>query len=359
MNRRKQTKRIYVGDVAVGGGAPVSIQSMTNVPTTDIDAVVRQINELARAGCEIVRVAAPTVEAAAVIGDIKQAIGIPLVVDVHFDYRIAIQAAKSGADKVRINPGNIHRQQEVRAVIRACREAGIPIRVGANSGSILTRRDRDRLRSEGKPIHCSPRTMVDKTLHYLDIFEAEKFTDVVVSLKASSVIYTVESYRIFASRSDYPLHLGITAAGPLLPGTVKSAIGIGALLLDGIGDTVRVSLTGDPLQEIKAAREILKALQLRRFGPTIISCPTCARCSIDLTGEVERLESRLSHISAPISIALMGCEVNGPGEAREADLGIAAGKESGALFVKGEVIRTVKRERFIEELLTEIDKLTK
>jgi (E)-4-hydroxy-3-methylbut-2-enyl-diphosphate synthase len=354
MIRRKETRQIDVGGVAIGGGAPIAIQSMTTVPTEDIAAVSGQINDLAQAGCEVVRVAVPTIEAARAVADIKKEINVPLVVDVHFSYKIAIEAANSGADKVRINPGNLFREDEVRAVIRACSEKGVPIRVGANSGSILTRKDRDRLRSEGRPIECTPELMVEKTVQYLRIFEEEKFSNVVVSLKASSVVQTVETYRAFSAKSDCPLHLGITAAGPALPGTVKSAAGLGALLLDGIGDTIRVSLTGDPVQEVSVAREILEALDIRHFGPTIISCPTCARCSIDLAAEVEALQSRLGDITAPIKIALMGCEVNGPGEAREADIGIAAGKESGALFVKGEVVRSVKRENFVDELLQEI-----
>ena len=359
MITRKQTRQVDVGGVAVGGGAPIAIQSMTTVSTEDIAAVVGQINDLAQAGCEIVRVALPTVEAARAVSDIKKEITVPLVVDVHFSYKIAIEAANSGADKVRINPGNLFREEEVRAVIRACRDNGVPIRVGANSGSILTRRDRDQLRSEGKPVECTPGLMVEKTVQYLRIFEEERFPDVVVSLKTSSVVQTVEAYRAFSAKANYPLHLGITAAGPALPATVKSAAGLGALLLDGIGDTVRVSLTGDPVEEIAVAREILGALDIRHFGPTIISCPTCARCSIDLSAEVKALQNRLGDITAPIKIALMGCEVNGPGEAREADIGIAAGKESGALFVKGEVVRSVKRENFVNALLQEIARTAK
>ena len=358
MIERKKTKQVRVGDVLVGSGAPISIQSMTNVPTEDVAAVVDQISRLQEAGCEIVRVAAPTMEAAQALARIKKQISLPLVADVHFDYRIAVECVKSGVDKIRINPGNIYQEDEIRQVIRSCRDAGIPVRVGANSGSILTRSDRDHLRAAGKPVEVSPEIMVKKTLSYLKIFQDEHFDEVVVSLKASSVTETVEAYRPFADKADYPLHVGITAAGPLLPGTVKSAIGIGALLLEGIGDTVRVSLTGDPVEEVKVAREILQALGIRKFGPEIISCPTCARCSIDLSAEVNRLQQRLSHLRAPIKVALMGCEVNGPGEAREADVGIAAGKETGALFVKGEVVRKVKRKDFVDELIREIERIS-
>ena len=359
MITRHKTRQVRVGKVLVGGESPISIQSMTNVPTEDISAVARQINQLHDAGCEIARVAVPMIEAARAIADIKKEISLPLVADVHFDHKIALEAVKSGTDKIRINPGNLHKENEVRKVIDSCRDAGIPIRVGANSGSILSRSDRDRLRADGQPIEAGPEIMVEKTLNYLKIFQDERFDDVVVSLKASSVANAVEAYRLFARETDYPLHLGITAAGPLLPGTVKSAIGIGSLLLEGVGDTIRVSLTGDPVEEVKVAREILQALEIRVFGPSIISCPTCARCSINLTVEVDKLEKRLSHISSPIKVALMGCEVNGPGEARDADIGIASGKNGGTLFIKGEVVRKVKHENFVEELMREMEKMGK
>jgi len=322
------TKQIRVGKIKIGGKAPVVIQSMAKTDTRDVSATVRQIKELEKAGCEIVRVAIKDFQAARAIKKIRKRINIPLVADIHFDYRLAIEAIENGADKIRLNPGNIHKEEQIRAVARAAKKRKIPIRVGINSGSLK---------------NASAGNMVKAAIDYIKILEKARFYDIIVSLKASDVLTTIEAYRKFAKSSRYPLHLGITAAGPVSTGLVKSSIGIGALLLQGIGDTIRVSLTAHPCEEVVAAKNILQALNLRNFGPEIISCPTCGRCQVDLQGIVARLSSRLEALgSRDVKIAVMGCEVNGPGEAKEADIGIAFGKSAGVLFKKGKIVKKVK-----------------
>jgi len=328
--------------VKIGGDAPVSIQSMTKVAASDVRATVAQIRRLEAAGCEIVRVAIKDLDDAAAVREIRRQVKLPVACDIHFDHRLALACIAAGADKIRLNPGNMKDPGEVAEVARAARGAKIPIRVGVNSGS-----------AGGK----SPESLVAAARRYIKILEAQNFHDIIISLKASDVVSTVEAYRRMASLCDYPLHLGVTAAGPYDGAIVKSSIGIGGLLLDGIGDTVRVSLTADPVEEVVAAKRILGALGLRRFGPDIISCPACGRCQVDLVNIVKRFEKALAGDGTDATVAIMGCEVNGPGEAREADIGIAAGKGVGALFVKGKVIRRVKERDFIKELMKEIKKL--
>lgn len=334
MTKRRHSRQIRVGRVKIGGDSPVSIQSMTNTVTSDVRKTVAQIKLLETAGCEIIRVAVKTLDDAYAIRAIKRGIKIPLVADIHFDYRLALASIRSGADKIRVNPGNMKRIDDVIAVVREAKSAGIPIRIGVNSGSLSS-------------------DPVKAVLKYIKLFESEKFRDIIISLKSSDVAATVAAYRKVAEACDHPLHLGVTATGPYDTGIVKSSVGIGSLLLDGIGDTVRVSLTADPAYEVRAARKILSACGARNFGPNIISCPTCGRCQVDLIAIVNELEKKLS-TARPVSIAVMGCEVNGPGEAKEADIGIAFGKNSGVLFRKGKVVKTVKAKNAIKEILKSI-----
>ena len=350
MIQRKKTRMVRVGGVKVGGGSPVSIQSMTKVETSNVSAVVSQIKNLKGAGCDIVRVAVKTAKDAQAIRAIKRKIKIPLVADIHFDYRLALESIKSGADKIRINPGNMKKREEIAQVVRAAKKAKIPIRIGVNSGSIFTQyaiRDT-------QYVHVD--TFVKSAIKYVKIFEELDFRDIIISLKASDVAKTVEAYREISGLCDYPLHLGVTASGPYDLGIVKSSIGIGALLLDGIGDTIRVSLTADPIEEVVAAKRILSSLRLRKFGPQILSCPTCGRCQVDLIKIVNELDKvvhspqSIVH-SKNLTIAVMGCEVNGPGEASEADIGIAFGKGSGILFKKGKVVKKVLIKNAVRELI--------
>ena len=344
---RKRTRQICVGNVPLGGGAPIAVQSMTNTFTADVDSTVSQIIRLQNAGCEIVRVAVPDEDSAQAIAAIKQQIAIPVIADIHFSYRLAIAAARSGADALRINPGNIGGKAKIKAVVDCAGEHGLSIRVGVNSGSI----EKDLLKKHQAP---TAEAMVESALRHLDMIGSFGFDNIKVSLKASDVGRTIEAYRLFSSKSDFPVHVGVTEAGGLFPGLVKSAIGIGTLLTEGIGDTIRVSLTRDPVDEVRAAFEILKALDIRQRGPDIISCPTCGRCNIDLFHIVDEVErATINHI-APIKIAIMGCVVNGPGEAKEADIGIAGGDDRGVLFKKGEIVKTFSQDKLIEVLLTEI-----
>ena len=336
-----------VGSVPVGGLAPISVQSMTTTDTRDVPATVAQIHRLAAAGCEIVRVAVIDETAARAIADIKAAIDIPLIADIHFDYRLAIAAAAAGADGLRINPGNIGGEAKVRAVVDAARHHGLAIRIGVNAGSL----EKDLLQRYGQ---ASAEAMVESALRHIDQVTALGFEQIKVSIKASDVPRTVAAYRQLAARCEFPLHLGVTEAGSLYPGIVKSALGIGMLLAEGIGDTVRVSLTRDPVEEVRVAYEILRALDIRHHGAEIISCPTCGRCGIDLFAIVEQVERALLTRSAPIKVAIMGCVVNGPGEAREADVGIAGGDGVGILFKKGEVVKRFPQERLVEVLLEAI-----
>ena len=366
-----------VGNIFIGGNSPISVQSMTNTDTRDIRRTVNQIKRLERVGCEIVRLAVPDMEAARAIGEIKRKVNIPLVADIHFDYHLAMEAIANGVDKIRINPGNIGSQEKVEAIARAAAKAKIPIRVGVNAGSLKLPSPNRKIRTnphEGDISHrgkvSKAEEMVDLALQYVRVLEKQNFHQIVISLKASDVPTTIQAYRLISKKTDYPLHLGITEAGTEFSGTIKSALGIGVLLSEGIGDTIRVSLTAPPEEEVRVGYEILKALKLRSFGPEVISCPTCSRCQIDLikiANEVEkRLESlfRLRNLipgnksfrGYPLKVAIMGCVVNGPGEAREADVGIAGGKGGGLLFRRGKIIRKVKEGEMINVLLGEIER---
>ncbi len=344
------TRKFYVGGVPLGGGAPVSIQSMTNTPTHDVDATLAQIRALAAAGCDIVRVAVPDLEAARAIGTLKAGSPLPLVADIHFDYRLALAAAEQGVDKIRINPGNIGSPRRVEAVAKTCKERRIPIRVGVNGGSL----EKELLDKYGGP---TPEAMVESALGHIRLLELYGFENICVSLKASSVPATMGAYRLMAERYDYPLHLGVTEAGTRDIGELKAAAGIGGLLGLGIGDTLRVSLTADPVEEVYAARRILKAVGLRREGPELIACPTCGRTQIDLIPMAERVEELLKAVDKPITVAVMGCVVNGPGEARHADVGIAGGKGEGVLFKHGEIVARVPEEELVPGLMKLIGEL--
>jgi (E)-4-hydroxy-3-methylbut-2-enyl-diphosphate synthase len=346
---RKKTKQISIGGVKIGGGAPIAVQSMTNTFTHDVAATVAQIRRLEAVGCEIARVAVPDQAAAEAIISIKKGISIPLIADIHFDYRLALRSMEAGADALRINPGNIGTAKKVKAVAKEAKERSIPIRVGVNAGSL----EKDLLK---KYDGVTPQGMVESALRHVELLRSFDFHNIKVSIKASDVLRTVEAYRLLSSQTDLPLHVGVTAAGSLVSGTVKSAIGIGILLAEGIGDTIRVSLTRDPVDEVRVGYEILKALKIRQRGPEIVSCPTCGRCDIDLVELVERLESTLLTRTTPVQLAVMGCVVNGPGEAREADIGIAGGKGHGVLFKKGKVVRKVQEDRLSEVLLEEVEK---
>ena len=348
--KRENTKRINVGGVAVGGGAKVSVQSMCNTKTWDAEATAAQIREFAAAGCDIVRVAVPDMRSAQAISEIKERVDMPLVADIHFDYRLALEAAARGADKIRINPGNIGGEDRVRAVVEACGAQGIPIRIGVNGGSLEPRL----LEKYGRP---TPEALVESAFGHIALLEKYDFHDICVSMKSSSVPLMIEAYRLFSERSDYPLHIGVTETGTARMGTIKSAMGIGALLCQGIGDTMRVSLTSDPVQEVLTAKDILKAAGLRKTGVNIIACPTCGRTRIDLIGLANQVEQALAACEKPITVAVMGCVVNGPGEAREADIGIAGGDGCGILFVRGKQLKKLPYDELLPTLLEYIEKL--
>ena len=343
------TKQILVGGVAVGGGAPVSIQSMCNTRTEDVAATVRQILALEDAGCEIVRLTVPNRAAAEALSAIREQIHIPLVADIHFDYRLAVEAAARGADKIRINPGNIGGEENVRAVVAACREHRVPIRIGVNGGSL----EKELLAKYGR---VTSEALVESALGHIALLEKFDFTDICVSVKSSDVAVNMAAYRLLHERVDYPLHLGVTEAGTPTMGLLKSAIGIGGLLCEGIGDTMRVSLTADPVEEVYAAKKILKAAGIRKSGVNLISCPTCGRTAYDMIPLVEELEARLADCPKNLTVAVMGCIVNGPGEASAADLGIAGGKGEGMIFRRGEMLRKVPQDRLIDALMEEIEK---
>lgn len=347
---QKKTKAVFVGGVPVGGGNAVSVQSMTNTDTRDAAATVAQIHALEAAGCDIVRVAVPDETAARAIAQIKPEIHIPLVADIHFDYRLALLCMENGVDKVRINPGNIGDPAKVRAVCDMAKEKHIPIRIGVNGGSL----EKHLLQKYGAP---TAQALVESALAHAALLEECGFYDIVLSLKASDVPTMIEAYRLAHEACDYPLHLGVTEAGTYESGIVKSAVGIGTLLSSGIGDTIRVSLTDDPVREVSAGIEILKALGLRKSGVTFVSCPTCGRCQIDLIGIANEVYERVKHLDKDIKIAVMGCAVNGPGEARDADIGIAGGDGIGLLFKKGEVVRRVPQEEIVDTLMQEIEQL--
>ena len=344
------TKQIKVGNVLVGGGAPVSIQSMTNTRTDDVEATLRQIRELAAAGCEIIRVAVPDMAAAKAVGKIKEQCPLPLVVDIHFDYKLALEAIAAGADKVRINPGNIGSEDRVKAVADACRQKNIPIRIGVNGGSL----EKPLLAKYGG---VCPEAMVESAFGHIRLLNKFDFDDICVSLKSSSVPMTMKAYQIMSQESNYPLHIGVTEAGTVRMGTLKSAVGIGGLLALGIGDTMRVSLSADPVEEVYAAQDILKAAGIRKEGAELVSCPTCGRTRIDLISLAGEVEERLKTVDKPITVAVMGCVVNGPGEASAADCGIAGGVGEGLLFKKGQIIKKVPQDQLVDELFALIDTL--
>lgn len=337
-----------VGNVQVGGKAPVVIQSMTNTDTRDVQATVDQIKMLESAGCEIVRIAVPDEAAVQAISPIKAQVHVPLIADIHFDYRLAVAAVKAGADGLRINPGNIGSEMKIKKVLDAAGEYNVPIRIGVNAGSL----EKDLFKKHNG---ATAEAMVESALRHIEYFQSNDFNNVKISIKASDVSRTVESYRLLSKKTDFPLHVGVTEAGGLYPGIVKSSLGIGMILAQGIGDTLRVSLTRDPVEEVRVGYEILKALGIRQHGPDIISCPTCGRCNIDIFGIVEKVEQRLLTYPHPIKIAIMGCVVNGPGEAKEADIGIAGGDGIGVLFKKGKVIRKIPEEKLVDTLLKEVD----
>ena len=346
--KRTETRKVKVGDISIGGENKVVIQSMCNTKTKDVENTVKQILELEKAGCEIIRVACLDIEDAKAISEIKKQIHIPIVADIHFDYKIALQAIESGVDKVRINPGNIGSKEKVKQVVDACKKKSIPIRIGVNAGSL----EKDLLEKYGgKP---TAKAMVESARRHIKILEELEFYDILISLKASNLDLCIEAYEEASKEFNYPLHLGITEAGTEFSGTIKSSIGLGYLLRQGIGDTLRVSLSDDPIKEIKVAKEILKDCNLYKKSPTLIACPTCGRTQIDLIPIAKQIEEFLQKIEADITVAVMGCAVNGPGEAREADIGIAGGIKEGLIFKKGEIVRKVKQEDIVEELEKEI-----
>ena len=344
------TRQIKVGGIPIGGGAPVVIQSMLNTKTTDVEGSLSQIRALASAGCQVARLAVPNMEAARTFAQICKESPLPLVADIHFDYKLAIAAAEGGASKIRINPGNIGGEDRVKAVVDVCKDKQIPIRIGVNGGSL----DKKLLEKYGHP---TAEALVESAFEHLELLEKQGFYDTCVSMKSSTVPTMVAAARLFRSRCDYPIHIGVTETGPVKQGLMKSAMGIGALLLDGIGDTIRVSLTDDPVEEVYAAKDILKAAGLRKEGVNIISCPTCGRTRIDLIGLVNRVDEALKDCEKPITVAVMGCVVNGPGEAREADIGVAGGDGWGMIFEKGEQVEKLPYEELLPALLRRIDKL--
>lgn len=344
------TKKIKIGNKYIGGGSPVLIQSMCNTRTADVESTVKQICELENAGCDIIRVAVPDNQSAGAIAEIKKRIHIPLVADIHFDYRLALACMENGVDKIRINPGNIGSEEGVKKVAETARRLNIPIRIGVNSGSV----EKELLHKYGSP---TPEAMAESAKKHIDMLNRYDFDDIVISLKASDVNKTIDAYRLISKMYDYPLHLGVTEAGTFLGGTVKSAIGIGSLLKDGIGDTIRVSLTDEPIKEVAVAKQILNALGLRGGTPVFISCPTCGRTNIGLIPLAKKVEEYLATIDKDITVAVMGCAVNGPGEAREADIGIAGGDGVGLIFKKGEILRKVPEEKLFDCLKAEIEKM--
>lgn len=357
MFRRNETRKLRVGKAVIGGGSPVAVQSMTNTDTSDVRATVAQIKRLEDLGCEIVRVAVPDMDAAQKLGRIKKAISIPLVADIHFDYTLALEAVNQGVDKLRINPGNIGDAEKVQAVVAAAKQAGIPIRIGVNAGSLKAVRGVHDIKGRAKKL-------AEAALEHCNILEELGFFDIAVSLKASDVATTVEAYRAFAEKRNYPLHLGITEAGGIFRGTIKSSVGLGIMLADGLGDTVRVSLTSDPEEEVKVAYQVLQSLDLRSTGFDLISCPTCSRCEVDLEKIVQDIEDGLARVKRPASakplrIAVMGCVVNGPGEASEADIGIAGGRKTGLLFAKGKVIGKVPPAKWAGSIMRLVNKKLK
>ena len=350
--KRRFSRQIDIGGVKIGGGNPIVVQSMTKTPTQDVVSTVKQIDSLMNAGCEVIRLAVPDMEAASALKEIKSQVSLPIIADIHFDYRLALAAIENGADGLRLNPGNIGGRKEIEQIVTAARYQAVPIRIGVNSGSL----HRDILKKYGHP---TPEAMVESALNHIRILEDLDFKLIKISLKSSNVLTMISAYRLLSQKVDYPLHLGVTEAGTLISGTVKNSLAIGLLLSEGIGDTIRVSLTRDPVEEVKVAYEILKALGLRQRGGEIISCPTCGRCQIDLFRLVEEIENYVEQHLTPIKIAVMGCAVNGPGEAKEADIGIAAGKGQGVLFKKGKVIKKVPESDLAKVLIAEIGEMVR
>lgn len=348
--KTKSTKKIKIGGVTIGGGEPVAIQSMTNTDTRDFKSTVSQILKLEAAGCEIIRCAVPDMQAAESFGKIKKEIHIPLVADIHFDYKLALECIKNGADKIRINPGNIGSRERVKAVVDAAKESGVPIRIGVNGGSL----EKDLLEKYKSP---TADALVESALRHAAILDELNFSDIAISIKTSDVPTTIEAYRKLSDMCDYPLHVGVTEAGTLKGGIIKSAVGIGTLLSEGIGDTIRVSLTADPIEEIYAAKDILNVLGLRNQGVKFVSCPTCGRTQLNLIKIANEVENRLKDVDKNITVAVMGCAVNGPGEAREADIGIAGGKGEGLIFSHGKILKKVSEDMLVDALMNEIEKL--
>ncbi len=346
----RKSKEVKIGNIAIGGGNPVAVQSMLNIPASDIEGNVRQALELEKIGCQIIRTAVPNSKSTELITALKTNLHIPVVADIHFDYRLALMCAERGADKIRINPGNIGSNDRIKAVVEKCKEKSIPIRIGVNSGSV----EKNILQKYGAP---TPAAMVESAMYHVKLLEKFDFDDIVISIKSSNVKDMIAAYRLLAEQCTYPLHLGVTEAGTREMGIIKSAVGIGSLLCDGIGDTIRVSLTDNPVNEIYAGINILKAVGLNQSEPYLVSCPTCGRTQIDLISIASEVEKRLQNVHKPIKVAVMGCVVNGPGEAREADIGIAGGKGEGLIFKKGTIIKKVPESQLIDELFEEIKKL--
>ncbi len=350
--RRRRTRQISVGKVKIGGGAPISVQSMTKTDTRDVDGTILQIRRLEAAGCDLVRLAVVDQEACIALRRIKEASSIPLIADIHFDHRLALDALDAGVDGLRINPGNIKGKEKIKEIARAAKERGAPIRIGVNAGSL----EKEFLKTYGHP---TAEAMVESCLRHVNMLEALDFHQIKLSVKASSVVRTIEAYQLLSERTEYPLHVGVTEAGPLMAATVKSAVGLGILLGQGIGDTIRVSMTGDPAEEIQIGWAILRALNLGGRGIDLVSCPTCGRCATDMVGVVAEVEQRLRHIIVPLTVAVMGCEVNGPGEAREADVGVALGKGWGLLMKKGKIVRKYPESRLVDMLVAEVEKMAR
>jgi (E)-4-hydroxy-3-methylbut-2-enyl-diphosphate synthase len=348
--KRAKTRKIHIANIAIGGDAPITVQSMTNTDTRDIKSTVSQIHRLEEAGCDIVRCTVPDKEAAEALARIIPQIHIPLVADIHFDYRLALASIKAGVAKLRINPGNIGKKENVKAVVEAAEDKGVPIRIGVNSGSL----SRDILQKYGG---VCPEALVESAMRHVEILEELNFKDILISVKSSDVQEMIESYRLISQKVDYPLHIGVTESGTVKKGTIKSSVGIGALLSEGIGDTIRVSLTGDPVEEVFVGKEILKSLGNIKEGVELISCPTCGRTQLDLIKIAQDVEQRLSSVKKHIKVAVMGCAVNGPGEARRADIGLAGGNGEGLIFREGKIIRKVKEEDMVDELIKEIKKI--
>lgn len=345
---KRKTKVIKIGEISVGADNPIAVQSMLNAPADDLNANINQAKELAAAGCDIIRVAVPSMESVKLIDALKSSVGAPIVADIHYNYKIALECIEAGADKIRINPGNIGSEDRTKAVADACANRGIPIRIGVNSGSL----EKEILNEFGAP---TPEAMCKSAMNHIQALERHGFNDIAVSIKSSNVKMMAEAYRLVSAKCDYPLHLGVTEAGSERMGLIKSSIGIGSLLMDGIGDTIRVSLTADPVKEVFAGFDILKALELKKDCPYIISCPTCGRTKIDIIGLTKQVEERLEGCNKAIKVAVMGCAVNGPGEAKEADIGIAGGDKCALLFKKGEIIRKISEENIVDELMREIE----